>query len=75
MSDKLLSAELKAVGDALHNVRLKLCRLSAQVALPAEIWSDVSTVLTAGLDVAEALQRLASNEPKPRTPTHLDERR
>ncbi|HEY7428862.1 MAG TPA: hypothetical protein VH682_31820 [Gemmataceae bacterium] len=59
MSQKLLSAEMLAVADALRSVRARLIRLTAEGQLPEGSWPDVSTVQLLGLDVAAALERLA----------------
>ncbi|HEY7427126.1 MAG TPA: hypothetical protein VH682_23025 [Gemmataceae bacterium] len=73
MSQKLLSAEILAVADALRSVRARLIRLTAEGHLPEGAWPDVSTVQLLGLDVAEALKRLAKgSEPVRRTPGPYD---
>lgn len=75
MSQKLLSAEMLAVADALRNVRHQLTRLIAEGHLPEGSFPDLTTVQVLGLDVANALERLARGSKSPqRTPTHLDER-
>ena len=63
MSDKPLSAALLAVADSLHNVRLRLARLISEGQLPEWAWPEISIVLTSGLSVAEALQKLADVPP------------
>jgi hypothetical protein len=67
MSQQLLSAELSATDDALPNLRVRLSRLVAEGLLPEGAWPDVTTVQICGLDVAEALERLA-DAPHPRQP-------
>jgi len=80
MSHELLSAEMKATADALRSARAQLSRLIAEGRLPEGAWPDVSTVQTLGLDVAEALERLADCPPdrtvsRKRGPYDPDERR
>jgi hypothetical protein len=67
MSQELLSAELQATADAIRSVRLRLARLVAEGHLPEGSFPDVTTVQLCGLDVAEALERLA-DVPPTRTP-------
>ncbi len=77
MSDPnlLLSAELRAVADALRHVRSRLVRMVANGTMPEWAWPDATTVQVIGLDVANALERLARDDEPSKTPTHLDERR
>lgn len=58
----LLSEEMKAVADALRHVRTRLNQLAADGLWPEGMWSDVSSVLTYGAIVADALDRLAEVE-------------
>ena len=67
MSQELLSAELKVAADAIRSVRARLARLVAEGHLPEGSFPDVTTVQLCGLDVAEALERLA-DVPTPRQP-------
>jgi hypothetical protein len=59
MSQEQLSSELQVTADALRSVRNRLARLVAEGHLPEGAWPDVSTIQVCGLDVAEALERLA----------------
>jgi hypothetical protein len=68
-----VNAELLAVADALRNVRARLAQL-LPTGLPQGSFADLTTVQLLGLEVAEALERLA-DAPVERKPTHLDERR
>lgn len=73
MRDKLLSAEMLAVADALRSVRSRLCQLLAAGRWPDGAMPDITTVQVLGLDVAEALERLAKgSEPIRRTPGPYD---
>ena len=76
MSDdaaRLLSAELLATADALRNVRARLVQLVHDGRWPEGSFPDLTTVQVLGLDVAEALERLAKgSEPLPRTPSPYD---
>jgi hypothetical protein len=76
MSDdaaRLLSAELLATADALRNVRARLVHLVRDGSWPEGAFPDLTTVQVLGLDVAEALERLAKgSEPAQRTPTPYD---
>jgi hypothetical protein len=76
MSDdaaRLLSAEMQATADALRNVRARLVQLLAAGRWPEGAFPDISVVQTFGLDVANALERLATgSEPRPRTPGPYD---
>jgi hypothetical protein len=70
---RLLSAELLAVADGLRNVRARLVQLLAEGRWPEGAFPDITTVQVRGLEVAEALERLATgSEPRPRTPGPYD---
>jgi hypothetical protein len=56
-------------------VRARLAQLLATGQTPEGSFPDISLVMTSGLEVAAALERLADVPPPERTPTHLDERR
>jgi hypothetical protein len=77
MSDnpKLLSSEMLATAKSLRSIRARLVQFVRVGKWPEGSFSDLSRVLTEGLLLAGSLERLASDEPRPRTPTHLDERR
>ncbi len=68
---RLLSAELLAVAKALRNVRSRLVQMMASGRWPVGAFADLSTVQVSGLDVAEALERLADVAP-PKTPSPYD---
>jgi hypothetical protein len=73
MTDKLLSAEMLAVADAIRNVRTRLIQLLAAGRWPDGAFPDITTVQVLGLDVANALERLAAgSEPGQRTPSPYD---
>ena len=54
MATELFSNSLKATADALRSVRSRLVGMVADGHLPEEAFPDVSVVLVAALDVAEA---------------------
>lgn len=74
MSDSKLSlsAECKSVADGIRHVRSQLCQLLASGAWPEGAMPDITRVCVDGLLVAEALDNLTSNEPRPRTPSPYD---
>lgn len=72
MTDKLLSQECLAAADAIRHVRIRLCQLLASGQIPEGSFPDITRVQVDGLLVAEALVNLASDEPRPRTPTPYD---
>jgi hypothetical protein len=70
---RLLSAEMQATADALRNVRARLVQLLAAGRWPEGAFPDITTVQVQGLEVAEALERLAKgSEPRQRTPGPYD---
>lgn len=76
MSQKSLSADLLAVAADLRAVRSRLVELVRDGQWPEGSFPDLSTVQVYGLEVANALERLAKGgEPEPKAPTYLDERR
>jgi len=66
-SARLLSAEMQALADALRNVRTRLIHMIRDGQLPEGVFPDVTTIQVVGLDVVEALERMASDG----VPTHL----
>jgi hypothetical protein len=75
---QLLSDEMRTTAAALRRVRDHVVRLIAAGRLPSGGFVDFSTVLVSGLDVAEALDRLAGDvlpagtpEPDPKPQAQL----
>ena len=59
---ELLSEEMKATADAIHDIRLRLSQMIAAGQWPTDLrFAQVSTVLIAGLDVERALILLSQD--------------
>ena len=57
---QLLSEEMAAVADSLRDIRRRLSSLIGEVGVPPYVIPhDITTILVGGLDLLEALERLA----------------
>jgi hypothetical protein len=74
MTHRELSDEMKLTAQSLRLIRAHLLRWMANDLLPQWSVPPALTIDRWGLEVIGALEQLA-DEPPPRTPTHIDERR